>query len=483
MRKTTEEVNRAVEMLVQAITEQKRNLQMPGVGRYQPKPLKPYLGYDQWAGWLIIVEWFWMKTLAAIKVMPADDAIFLTEGTLRDLLFKITTTIQDEEEYREGGTKHDILALLAKMREILPKPLHRWLHYCATSYDIICTAYALQLKIVFENVFKSELCDLDEIWRGKIQENAEILQIGRTHLQPALPITAGFWLANLHHRYTDTARNAEILVNEIPIKFTGAVGTSASQIALMGEVTNGDEVLAEMLGLPAAKVTTQIAPPEANSRFYHELMLLSGVLGNLGEDTRLLQSPWYGEVTSHSSSSSAMSHKKANPITAENECGLHVDVIAEFMKVAMTLVSDLQRDLRWSSVMRGYAGIAVYTFQQIVSAKRLIKSMIIDAKRCRDNLKEYVALTPAEALHLSLQRLGLPDAHHFVNKTIVPLAQTKGINLFEAMEEHVKSNDSIVSEIWRVLKEGDANLSFLLSPETFIGKAIEIAKSEEENRL
>jgi len=34
----------------------KRNLQMPGNVRYQPKQLRPYFGYDQWILWLMVVS-------------------------------------------------------------------------------------------------------------------------------------------------------------------------------------------------------------------------------------------------------------------------------------------------------------------------------------------------------------------------------------------------------------------------------------------
>src|SRR3989338_539806 len=98
-----------------------RNLFMPGDGRYQPDPLKPFLGYDMWAAFLIIVEWFWLETLATIGIMPAKDIILLTPERLIRLLMRITTTKQDAVE---RITRHDILALLQLIRQCLPKILH-----------------------------------------------------------------------------------------------------------------------------------------------------------------------------------------------------------------------------------------------------------------------------------------------------------------------------------------------------------------------
>ena len=141
------------------------------------------------------------------------------------------------------------------------------------------------------------------------------------------------------------------------------------------QVEEARAILMSALNLQSACYATQITPPQSTARFYFELVLLSGVLGNLGEDVRLLQSSQFGEVISAGSSSSTMAHKKANPIAAENLCGMHVNVIAEFMKVALTLTSDLQRDLRWSSAMRSYPAVMVYGYQQLLTTERLLKSL------------------------------------------------------------------------------------------------------------
>lgn len=472
MKKKQAEVLKAIAKLAELAREKGRNLQMPGDGRYQPKQLQAYLGYDQWASWLIIVEWFWMKTLEKIGVMPEEDGLLMTDELLACMLSAISTTLQDA---KEKETKHDILALLALMREHLPKNLHRWLHFCGTSYDIINTAYALQLSMVFRSVFMPKLIQLDELWRDMITKNAAVLQPGRTHLQTALPVTVGFWLANLHNRFVSSARKALELSREIPGKFSGAVGTSASQRALI-DSSDGEKLLMEMLGLPVAEISTQITPPEGMARFYYELVLLSGTLANLGEDARILQSSQFGEIVSDSSSSSAMSHKRANPIAAENVAGMHMTVIAEFMKVTMTLVSNLQRDLRWSNVMRSYAAIAVYVFQQILTAERLLKSMKIDENRCQKNFDEQGRLVVAELLHLFLQREGIPKAHHFVNKQVIFRAEQENCNLYEAVQGCIEGDC-----LDKLMQSGI--VSYLESPENYIGEAIAIAQREAGNKL
>lgn len=465
------------------------NLQMPGDGRYQPEELKPFLGYDNWASWLIIVEWFWMIALGQIGIIPKKDAKLLTGNRLARLISIITTSKQDWEEKR--NTKHDILALLKLMRQYMPRALCKWLHFCATSYDIINTAYALQISITFERVFWPMLCETDKIWREKIAEHANTLQAGRTHLQTALPVTVGFWLAQLHSRFTDAAKEALFRSWQVPGKFSGAVGTYASQKVFI-KSREAEKVLMEILGLPTARISTQITPPEGTARFYFELVLLSGVMANFGEDVRILQSSQFGELITASSSSSAMPHKTANPIAAENDAGMQVSVISEAMKVVLTLVSNLQRDLRWSNVMRSHSAVMVYCFQQIKTTLRILKSIEVNQQKCRDNFDVAGKLVVAELLHLALQKSGYPDTHGFVNETIVPRAVKSSDNLLVETERYIEdsphnpngSKTGYIEQLETHWKSAKKEVEFYLEhPEKYLGYAREIAIKEAENGL
>lgn len=458
-----------------------RILFMPGDGRYQPEELRPFLGYDMWASFLILVEWFWLETLAKIGTMSPRDAALLTRERLFRLLCAITTTRQDVVEKATKG--HDILALLQLMRQYLPKALHKYLHLGATSYDIICTAYALILQNAFNEVFWPKLREIDVIWREKILNFAHVVQAGRTHLQTALPITVGFWLAVLHDQYNNCAGNVFDLAFRVPGKFTGAVGTSAAlKVMLQGKERHAEQTLMDSLRLVPAGYTTQITPPQATARFYFETVLLTGVLGNLGEDARILQSSPFGEIISASASSSTMAHKKGNPIVAEQDCGMHVNAIAEFNKVMLTLVSDLQRDLRWSSVMRSFSAVTVYSYQQLLTTKRLLSSLAIDEAHITENFRKEANLVMGELLHLALQRGGFPGTHSLVNETVVPAALRSGGTLDDEMASYLKScPDKRLKRLWKKIPKEIIHL--LQHPEEYIGNAIELAEAEANNVL
>lgn len=472
----------AVEMLVKAAylkTGKKKNLQMPGDPHYQPLELKPYLGYDQRVSWQILVSWFWMVTLAKFGLMSQSTAKLLTKDLLKTMLTKITTTRVRALERKKTG--HDILALLELMCQYMPIDLHGYLHLALTSYDVISTAYAVQFRQTFLRVFYPQACCVDELWRGHISQHAKVLQIGRTHLQDALPITVGFWLAGRHNRFVNSIRQAYILVNRMPGKFSGAVGTKAAILAL-SEGQDLEQAALNLLELPSAQINTQIVQPEGLERYFHELKLTSGTLAQLGDDVRYLQASSVGEVTSVSSTSSTMSHKGANPIAAENVAGMYRSVIGEFVKIMLNSQSDLGRDLRDSNVMRGYAAVMVFVYQQLLTTQRLLKSFKIDEQKCSKNFWVNGKLVTAELLHLSLQLAGYSGAHLLVNKKIVPLARQSGQNLVEAMENYLRRSRS--EKLYKAWKKVPENiLQIIQNPNQYIGQAEEVAAEEANNAL
>ena len=473
----------AVDLLISAATQKGRNLKMSGEPHYEQAALRPYLGYDQRAGWLVLAEWYWLSTLAFLRVIPAEDARLLTKELLEKILFSIRTTQVTKVE--RAITNHDILALLREMRKVLPRPLWRWLHLGLTSYDIICTAYALQAIKVFERVFRPKAKSIDQIWRDKVAAYAAPPQCGRTHLQVALPVTPGFWLSAIHSRFVENMSKMHELVYELSGKFSGAVGTSAAieRIRERFALTEDPESVAlALLELPNPKIGTQIVRPEDFARFYHEAVLVSGSLAQLGVDTRHLQMTEVGEVNTVGSTSSTMSHKTSNPVAAEQLEGMHVTVRAEFIKVMETLNSTLQRDLVSSSVMRSYNAVLVFLYQQFSTAERLLKSLEVDEKRCQANLETYARLSTSELLHLSLQMEGFEGAHGFVNKKLVPKARESGRNLRAEMDHYVLRSRSVkLRSAWAAVPEGDKDI--IAHPERYIGRAPDFAWREVHNEL
>ncbi|MEK7181528.1 MAG: hypothetical protein AAB708_00180, partial [Patescibacteria group bacterium] len=138
-----------------------------------------------------------------------------------------------------------------------------------------------------------------------------------------------------------------------------------------------------------------------------------------------------------------------------------------------------------SSVMRSYSAVMVYTFQQIKTAIRLLKSLVVDPVRCGVNFRKSGRLVTAELLHLELQRLGFPDAHKFVNEKIVPKAIEAGKSLGEFFPEIIDAtryNEELYHRVQKALPESPI-IQYLKEPNLYIGQAIQIAEKEAGNNL
>ena len=102
-----------------------------------------------------------------------------------------------------------------------------YVHLGATSYDIVDTANALQLKDAID-VLEKRLVDFKVILQKQARTHKDTVMIGRTHGQHALPITLGFKFAvwgyevNRHIQRLDECKK-RVLAGKV----SGAVGTQA----------------------------------------------------------------------------------------------------------------------------------------------------------------------------------------------------------------------------------------------------------------
>ncbi|NLB76842.1 MAG: adenylosuccinate lyase, partial [Crenarchaeota archaeon] len=127
----------------------------------------------------------------------------------------------------EKEIRHDIASLVRALSEQCG-PSGAYVHLGATSYDIVDTANALQLKDAIK-VLEKRLTDFKIILQQQAATHKATVMIGRTHGQHALPITLGFKFAvwgyeiNRHLQRLDECKKRVVAG-----KISGAVGTQAS---------------------------------------------------------------------------------------------------------------------------------------------------------------------------------------------------------------------------------------------------------------
>src|SRR4029077_17004362 len=83
-------------------------------------------------------------------------------------------------------TWNPILPLVDALRRVLRPPSARWLHWGATTKNIVDTAAALQIKDTYA-VLLAEIDALADIVAGLAERHRDTLMAGRTHGQHALP--------------------------------------------------------------------------------------------------------------------------------------------------------------------------------------------------------------------------------------------------------------------------------------------------------
>lgn len=459
-----------------------RNLILPGNPRYQPKEMKDFFGYDNLYHGLAQVEIATLETLGEIGIIPAEEMETL-RPELKEKLLAIPTSQVDKIE--KEITHHDVRAWIRKAQEIMNNALAQWVHIPLTSYDPLDTGRIIQFHSAYQKALKPSLKEVVGLLADLVEKFAGQLQIGRTHGQHALPITVGFWLATILQRILYNWKQMEIYSEGLVGKISGAVGAYNAQVGLQLEQRCGSKTfearVLEKLGLSPAKISTQILPPEPLAYFLFSCIMTSASFGQLGRDCRHLMRTEIAEVMESFEKdqvgSSTMAHKR-NPINFENLEGMWLKTKNEFGKVLDTLISEHQRDLVGSCVVRDYPIILVNLQQQLNTLTRknkqgtpFLSRISVDPKACQKNFNASSNLIIlSEPLYIALQMAGYQgDAHELVNRTLVPEAKITGLPLIEVLKnlpDGEKIIEKIPGEVCRLLYQ----------PENYTGKAEEKAK-------
>lgn len=475
-----------IEDVMASALEKPVNLILAGNARYQPEEMVPCWAYDNEAKFYFDVEWALTKALLKLGVIPIETIESIDTAELyKEIRDKINTTLVKAIE--DAITRHDVRALVMLIEKIMEiilgaikaKSLSRWTHFSATSYDIIDTARILIYKQAFWAITFPSLLKLISNIKSKMLEYPGEVQVGRTHMQHALPITVDFWLATILNRLLDVSDHMVMLESELKGKFSGAVGAYNAQVALGLEEKSQrmfgksfEELVLGELGLKPAPISTQILPPEPLARFLFEHTLLSAALAQLSNDCRILQSSEIGEVfegfVQDQVGSSTMAHKR-NPIVMEGVVGIEIIVKNKFDNVLDALVSANQRDGTGMSVAREFPGIVVLVQHQLKTLNRIVPKISVDKKALARNFDMNRHLILSEEVYLAMILYGYEgDAHNFVNHTLVPLSQKSGRYLIDELIELSESN----KELDRVVTNMPSELIQLLrSPERVTGKA------------
>lgn len=206
-----------------------------------------------------------------------------------------------------------VAGLVKQLRAQIGEPHGDFVHFGATSQDVIDTALALRLGTIFD-LFGARLQRLVETLTTLEDRFGGSRLMGRTRMQAAIPITSGDRLAVWHGLVgralagLDGVRAANLILS-----LAGPAGTSDRFGADIGTIRE------TMAGLLQLSVPDYI-PHAARDRIVllgGWLSEVTGALGKIGQDVALMAQNEIGEIRlSGAGGSSAMAHKQ-NPVLAE----------------------------------------------------------------------------------------------------------------------------------------------------------------------
>ena len=291
----------------------------------------------------------------------------------------------------------------------------RYVHWGATSQDVIDTAAMLTLRAAIDAL----LGDIDRAiagFAGLAKQHRDTPVVARTWLQHALPMPFGLKLAEYAaalHR--SRARLRRLRGDGLALQFGGAAGT----LAALGD--NGlavAERLAQELKLPLPDAPwhshrDRIA--EAASVF----AILAGTCGKIARDVQLMMQTDVAEAFEPSGEgrggSSTMPHKR-NPVAAATALAAATMAPNLAATIFAAQVGDHERSAGpWHAEWPTLPMLQLVTSGALAAIVDIAEGLEVDAARMRLNLDATHGLIMAEAVTMALaEKIGKSDAHHLI---------------------------------------------------------------------
>jgi len=389
-----------------------------------------------------------------VGMIPVEDAEIIEKNALS------ASRIRAKEI--EAEISHDTMAITRAVAEVCGDA-GRWIHFGATSNDILDTATGLQLNEAYD-LFENKLETLMGVLLKRAGETKNLICIGRTHGQQGVPTTYGLrfaiWASEVSRHLL---RLRESRPRVVIGKMTGAVGTMAA----MGD--HGIEVQAEMmkyLGIGSVDVSSQVISRDRYAEYIFLLGNIATTLDKIGIEVRSLQRTEIGEVEESFSKkqvgSSTMPHKR-NPIKSEQVCGLARIVRGMIEPALLNNTLWDERDLTNSSAERiTFPETSILCDHCLQVMTGVVENLKINTEAVSRNLQYLHGINLAESVMIELTKRGMKrqDAHEIIREASMEALAAK-LPLAEILSAKPQITSYVSAE----------EIGRLLQPETYAGLA------------
>jgi len=336
-----------------------------------------------------------------------------------------------------------------------------YVHWGATSQDVIDTAMVLQMRDGL-TLLIDRLLAVGDACAALAEQHRRTLMPGRTLMQQALPITFGLKAARWLGMTTRQVARLDALRREaLVVQFGGAAGTLAS----LGDAgTRVVELLAERLGLGVPDLPWH-AERDRVAEIAAALGVVSGAMAKIATDLVLLAQTEVGEVSEGAApgkgGSSAMPQKR-NPVDATFALAAARLAMGAVPVVLSGMAQEQERAVGgWQAEWEALPDLFLATASAVERVRQALDGLEVDAVRMRENLGMGGGLLLSESLTMALaRRVGRPAAYRLVQAAVARVRED-GTTLRDAAlaDEQIRA----------VLSEDEIDQA--LDPAGYIGSA------------
>lgn len=406
---------------------------------------------------LVDVEIALAQAEARVGVIPASGA----EQIAKVQAGKVDVGALSKGTVRSG---FPIIALLQELRKQVSAEAAHYVHWGATTQDIMDTACVLQLRAVVA-LLKTRIREVARHLSSLAERHRHTVLAARTHGQQALPITFGLkvagWTAPLIRH---VERLEEISPRLLVVQFGGAAGT----LAALGD--QGLRVVEELakqlhLGVPAMPWHAQ---RDSLVEFAGWLSLVTGTLGKMAQDVILLAQTEVGEAGESAEGGrggSSTMPQKSNPITSELILAAARTNAALLSAMHQAQIQEHERATHgWQVEWLTLPQMLLLTGGALKHALYLAKNLQVDAKAMRANVSRANDVILAEAAVFALAKaMPRPRAEELVKKACA-IAAVENKPLIETVRN--LAGDAV--------KKDQIDWPALAAPENYLGAADKI---------
>ena len=401
------------------------------------------------------------RAQARVGLLPADAAEEITRTARAEAI--------DLEELRRGTNLvgYPILPLVRQLSSLCDERTAGYIHWGATTQDIMDTACVLQLREA-DRLLKEDLAQLIERLSALARRYRERPMAGRTHGQHALPITFGYklavWVDELRRHVQRFDQAGPRLFR---LQFGGATGTLAS-LGDSGMAVH--HALAQELNLSPATISWHGAR-DTIAEFVALCALLAATLGKMANEVATLQRTEItevGEAFELGKGGSSTMPQKRNPNLSENVVGLARIIMQQVPAALAAMITEHERAMgEWHIEWQVVPESSLLTSAALGHTLTIFNGLVVNEKAMERNLSMTNGQIVSEAVMMKVaDHLGRQRAHELLY-TLCAESQDTGATLMSLISENAEITAALSAE----------EIKALLDPRNYTGLAASFVDS------